>query len=299
MGVRVGAHGRRGPHVSLKGTGAEHVGNTLGGGGGCRNVRWRWLQGEIGDLFFFLFLERKGDGGATARFSSYWVSSIKLEKAGTTRERIFYRDEGGLTLDWRKKVCVCVCVCVRACVRVCVHVCMCACMCVCVWGQHWVTGLMRWWGWQALSGLCPISNQRLCWNQGIMVPEGRCHLIYSYSCGTVNWGLMRGEAAKHRDGGNHILFISMCVSVCNLWDWRDKEALYKTWLSECLSIFSLSGAILGLSSYSSFNHFQIYRAQISAGEPHNRSLSQKNNIVWRLTVHSWLCTQQLTKHSPF
>lgn len=46
---------------------------------------------------------------------------------------------------------------------------------------------------------------------------------------------MRGEAAKHRDGGKkapdvcvHILFISMCVTVCNPWDWRDKEALYKT-----------------------------------------------------------------------
>lgn len=25
-----------------------------------------------------------------------------LEKAGTTRERIFYRNEGGLTSDWRK-----------------------------------------------------------------------------------------------------------------------------------------------------------------------------------------------------
>lgn len=64
-----------------------------------------------------------------------------LEKAGTTGERIFYRSEGGLTLDWRKQ-----------CVYVRVFVCLETAM------SDRADEVVR------LAGavcLCPISNQRL------------------------------------------------------------------------------------------------------------------------------------------
>lgn len=191
-------------------------------GEGRRNVQWRWLQGEIGDLLSASSWKERVGGGAAA--SASCLESLRsCLKRQAQLERGPSRNEGGLT-SGQGKQCVCSCVCARL-------------------GTTLSDGTD-----EPLPGSCLISNERACRNQGVTVPEGRRHVTCSCSCGTVDRGSMweKKGGRKHGDAGEREWDVHVCACFVHsapwlrvhlLWDCgRDKQALYNTWLSAWLLV---------------------------------------------------------------